>query len=428
MAFWEGEIRELGTLYDSFKGHLPDIVKELEQLIKTDDPNVVMLYSRRCLEVIVTDLCETELKRPRKTEPLKGIIDKLNSEEKVPSHIITSMLSLNSMANYGAHPKDFDPEQVKPVLNNLAIIIKWYLKYKDFKIVSKAGTEEKVREFIEQPAGKKDKTEHKPKKDKFLNPFRKFLLVILVIILAVIFLPGLIYKIKNRDLNKPIIIQMDPDKLAFNDPVNNQIYSEIKMGNQIWMGQNLRAEKFNDGTPIPYLKDPVKWDGTRSPAYCWYDNNKSLYKPSYGALYNWYAVSTGKLCPEGWHVPTAAEWDTLALFLDPYATRSDSGYYYSQEAGMKLKADGNLFWQMTDSIRGSNYNGFMALPGGYRSSAGFYDMGSGTGWWSSTAVKDPPDYAFERNIREVLNSMLDRGPDPKNVGFSVRCLKDQKPE
>jgi hypothetical protein len=117
MNIWDREIEELDKLYDSFKGHIPDIVKELEQLIKTDDANVVMLYSRRCLEVIITDLCECELKRPRKTEPLKGIIDKLNSEEKVPSHIITSMISLNSMANYGAHPKDFDPEQVKPVLN-----------------------------------------------------------------------------------------------------------------------------------------------------------------------------------------------------------------------------------------------------------------------------------------------------------------------
>jgi hypothetical protein len=61
MAFWEGEIKELDKLYESFKGHLPDIVKELEQFIRTEDPNVVMLYSRRCLEVIVTDLCESEL-------------------------------------------------------------------------------------------------------------------------------------------------------------------------------------------------------------------------------------------------------------------------------------------------------------------------------------------------------------------------------
>ena len=100
-------------------------------LVKADDENMILLYSRRCLEVIITDLCECELKRPRKTEPLKGIIDKLHKEEKVPSNIITSMDHLNSLSAYGAHPKDFDPEQVKPVLNNLTTIIKWYLKYKE---------------------------------------------------------------------------------------------------------------------------------------------------------------------------------------------------------------------------------------------------------------------------------------------------------
>jgi len=110
------------------------------QLVKTEDENVAMLYSRRCLEIIVTDLCECELKRPRKTEPLKGIIDKLNKEEKVASYIITSMHSLNSLSTYGAHPKDFDPEQVKPTLNNLAIILKWYLKYKGIEITSKPLT------------------------------------------------------------------------------------------------------------------------------------------------------------------------------------------------------------------------------------------------------------------------------------------------
>jgi len=131
MIIWSGEIKEIEKLHESVKGDLPVLAKELEQLIKTVDANVVMLYSRRCLEVIVTDLCECELKRPRKTEPLKGIIDKLNSEEKVPSHIITSMHGLNSLSTYGTHPKDFDLEQVKPALNNLTIVIKWYLKYKE---------------------------------------------------------------------------------------------------------------------------------------------------------------------------------------------------------------------------------------------------------------------------------------------------------
>jgi len=129
MAIWSVEIKELETLYESFKGQLPELEKELEQLIETKDANVVMLYSRRCLEVIVTDLCECELKRPRKTEPLQGVIDKLYKEEKVPSHIISSMHGLNELSTFGAHPKDFYPEQVKPVLNNLSTIIKWYLKH-----------------------------------------------------------------------------------------------------------------------------------------------------------------------------------------------------------------------------------------------------------------------------------------------------------
>ena len=144
MAIWSAETKELERLNVSLMGHFPELEKEMGQLIKTEDENVAMLYSRRCLEIIVTDLCECELKRPRKTEPLKGIIDKLNKEEKVASYIVTSMHGLNSLSTYGAHPKDFDPEQVKPALNNLAIILKWYLRYKGIEILGKElKTEEK---------------------------------------------------------------------------------------------------------------------------------------------------------------------------------------------------------------------------------------------------------------------------------------------
>ena len=142
MAIWSAEIKELERLNVSLIGHFPELEKEMGQLVKTEDENVAMLYSRRCLEIIVTDLCECELKRPRKTEPLKGIIDKLNKEEKVASYIVTSMHSLNSLSTYGAHPKDFDPEQVKPALSNLSIILKWYLKYKGIEILSKSSIAE----------------------------------------------------------------------------------------------------------------------------------------------------------------------------------------------------------------------------------------------------------------------------------------------
>ena len=132
MAIWTTEIKEIERLYFSLKGQLPDLEKELERLVKADDENMILLYSRRCLEVIITYLCECELKRDRGSEPLKGIIDKLHKEKKISAHIIASMHGLNELSTFGTHPKDFDPEQVKPVLNNLDIIIKWYLKNKGY--------------------------------------------------------------------------------------------------------------------------------------------------------------------------------------------------------------------------------------------------------------------------------------------------------
>ena len=179
MQIWSAEVLKLSDLYNSLKGHFPDLEKELEPLIRTTDANVMLLYSRRSLEIIVSDLCECELKRPRKTEPMKGIIDKLNKEEKVPSHIITSMHSLNDLSNYGAHPKDYDPEQVKPVLINLSIIIKWYLKYKEYPIVEKFNAEAKKSES--KYSGVSKAVSDKPKK-KLIIPF----IIIIVAVAAVI--------------------------------------------------------------------------------------------------------------------------------------------------------------------------------------------------------------------------------------------------
>jgi TolB-like protein/Tfp pilus assembly protein PilF len=155
MAIWTSEIKELEKLFESLKGQLPDLEKELERLIKADDENMILLYSRRCLEVIITDLCECELNRPRKTEPLKGIIDKLHKERKVPPNIISSMYGLNELSTYGTHPKDFDPEQVKPVLINLDIIIKWYLKYKATGTDIKAKPTEEIRQEIKSTEAEK---------------------------------------------------------------------------------------------------------------------------------------------------------------------------------------------------------------------------------------------------------------------------------
>src|SRR4030043_1070313 len=184
MQIWFAEIKELETLYTSIKGRFPELEKELEQLTETKDANVIMLYSRRCLEVIITDLCEHELGRPRKTEPLKGIIDKLNREEKVPSHIITSMDHLNSLSTYGAHPKEFDPEQVRPILLNLATIIKWYVKYKDTQIISQVKPEEvkyESKEIVDNKGGI-----HKSKK-KLIFLFSGLLVVMAIVVILFVF-------------------------------------------------------------------------------------------------------------------------------------------------------------------------------------------------------------------------------------------------
>jgi TolB-like protein len=163
MTIWSSEIKELEKLYDSIKGKHPKLDNELQRLIKTDDENIVLVYARRCLEVVITDLSERELKRPRGTEPLKGIIDRLNKEEKIPYNITVSMQNLNSLSTFGAHPKDFDPRQVKPVLLDLTTVLEWYMKYLEAQstTVTEPGVPGEIRK---KQAGAKKVTEGSKKR------------------------------------------------------------------------------------------------------------------------------------------------------------------------------------------------------------------------------------------------------------------------
>jgi tetratricopeptide (TPR) repeat protein len=237
MAIWTSEIKELERLYESVKGQSPDLEKELEQLIRTEDANVIMLYSRRCLEVIITDLCECELKRPRKTEPLKGIIDKLHKEEKVPSHIITSMYGLNELSTYGAHPKDFDPEQVKPVLNNLDIIIKWYLRYKNIVAIGKIeGEEEKIvsRDELLNEVKNDGIKEVQEKPDRAHNKkvlLNSIVIVVLLAIAATLLFPKIFKKdtLKNlRSSGERISVAVMPFQNMTNDTTKEVLQDWIQ--------------------------------------------------------------------------------------------------------------------------------------------------------------------------------------------------------
>ncbi|MBG0857932.1 MAG: hypothetical protein IQL11_00405 [Bacteroidales bacterium] len=226
MPIWSSEIKELEKLFESFKGQLPDLEKELERLIKAEDENMVLVYARRCLEVIITDLCESELKRHRKTEPLQGIIDKLNKEEKVPSHIIASMHGLNGMSTFGTHPKDFDPEQIKPVLNNLDIIIKWYLKYREPRTIGKASLEKEEVQYTEPMEGIRKEEQKEVNNKSVKSPRQKLLsgalLTAILVIAAILTFPKTFKRNtleRLRSSGDKIVVAVMPFQNLTNDSV-----------------------------------------------------------------------------------------------------------------------------------------------------------------------------------------------------------------
>jgi TolB-like protein len=253
MAIWSAEIKELERLYESFKGQLPDLEEELEQLIRTEDANVVMLYSRRCLEVIITDLCECELKRPRQTEPLKGIIDKLHKEGKVPPNIISSMHGLNELSTYGTHPKDFDPEQVKPVLNNLDIILKWYLKYKETGTEIKTKPVKEIKQDVKSTAVAK-KGIVIPKKR--LIGLISGLMLLAVIVVAVLFLFNIIgIGRQTKELEKSIAVL--PFKSLSNDP-EKQYLADGMMDAILLHLSKIRDLRVMSRTSVEQYRNPTK--------------------------------------------------------------------------------------------------------------------------------------------------------------------------
>jgi len=194
--------------------------------------------------------------------------------------------------------------------------------------------------------------------------------------------------------------------------IDGNAYKTVTIGTQIWMKENLKTTRYNDGTAIPLVTDYDSWVEMNAPAFCWY-NNDSANKEVYGALYNWYAAETRKLCPEGWHVPADSEWTELVYFLDG-----------PQFAGDKLKEAGTSHWR-SPSAEADNESGFTALPGGFRSYNGSFNyLGIAGYWWSSTETSETTVYFT--NLRYKFGNVY-RYISNETNGFSVRCVKDQRP-
>jgi uncharacterized protein (TIGR02145 family) len=219
-------------------------------------------------------------------------------------------------------------------------------------------------------------------------------------LLAIIFCTLLLSCKKEGDIGKDIVKDVD-----------GNVYHTVTIGTQVWMKENLRTTKYNDGTPISNVVD-IAWTILPSAAYCWYLNDVGKYRKTYGALYNWYTVASDNpknVCPSGWHVPSDTEWGTLTAYLGDETV-----------AGDKLKESGNTHWTEYNTSA-TNETSFTALPGGWRINDGqFSDVGWAGYWWSSTGY---PDYALGREL-SCSYSYVIRLTSFKVTGMSVRCVMD----
>ena len=201
-------------------------------------------------------------------------------------------------------------------------------------------------------------------------------------------------------------------ELTLKDADGN-LYHSVTIGTQVWMTENLKSTRYNDGTPIPLVTGPKEWNSLYTPGYCWYNNDEATYREKFGAIYNWYTISTGKLCPEGWHVPADSEFGKITTLMG-IAQRSNS-----IDPGGRAEADGTAMWINPDGT--FNKSGFVSLSGGSRNYDGSFSKPGGyCHWWASA----------EWNQCSVWGRFLGYGHGAVNSyvamrdGHSVRCMKN----
>lgn len=186
---------------------------------------------------------------------------------------------------------------------------------------------------------------------------------------------------------------------------DGNVYKTVKIGTQVWMAENLKVTHYRNGVQIPkVIFTNTDWEALTYGAYCTYNGTR------YGLHYNWYAVIRGTLAPEGWHVPSDAEWTTLTNYLGGIDV-----------AGGKLKETGTTHWAKPNT-GATNSSGFTALPRGARDRDGsFTIVGFGGYWWSST--EEGASTAWSRYVDYGTNSVYRNYLD-KVDGLSLRCIKD----
>ncbi len=203
--------------------------------------------------------------------------------------------------------------------------------------------------------------------------------------------------------------------------IDGNRYRIVQIGRQVWMADNLKVTRYQNGDPVPHVTDDAEWTGLQTGAYCFYQNDAANNDP-YGCLYHGYAVQDPRrLSPAGWHVPGDEEWQELEHFLGMTGPEADAtGWRGSHEEGGRLKESGIVHWQAPNQ-GATNESGFTALPGGTRSPTGLFSaLSQSSVFWSST--ESDQDKAWERALN-YGNAQVFRYYDDASNGFSVRCVK-----
>ncbi|HRH58341.1 MAG TPA: fibrobacter succinogenes major paralogous domain-containing protein [Chitinophagales bacterium] len=191
--------------------------------------------------------------------------------------------------------------------------------------------------------------------------------------------------------------------------IDGNVYHTVTIGSQVWMVENLRTTRYNDGTSISTSLADATWYASNIGAYAIYNNDMNN-NNTYGKLYNWYSVNTGKLAPVGWHIPTYTEWTTLVNYLGGVNV-----------AGEKMKLISNL-WAPYSGITNTNSSGFSGLPGGMRTGNGpYYYIGDFGKFWSSTEYISYSAWALTLTYAGNSASLSE---STKVNGCSIRCIKD----
>jgi len=206
--------------------------------------------------------------------------------------------------------------------------------------------------------------------------------------------------------------------------IDGNVYKTVRIGNQIWMAENLKVTHYKNGDPVADGSMLGDYSSELEPKYRFVYNDNDRYAEIYGLLYTWYAVTDPRgISPDGWHIPTDEEYRELELYLG--INEADTGAVCSLEdndiAG-KLKETGFAHWYSPNS-GATNESGFTALPAGYRRrfDKEFDYIGSFACFWTSTTYDELN--AWYRHLYHDKSGIC-RTRNLKNYGFSVRCIKN----